>query len=149
MFSAQRPGGAREFSGRGRGGNPNFANIMYQVTFSNQAIGEINKMDKLRQIEIIDRLGSITPAELEAGKGDIGSFHRFGRNYYRLRAGDYRIYFELLPESQTIRAHYVLHQHTIADFVFRFKLPFSEETMVEQEDNFWKYLDSLKNGKDK
>ena len=38
----------------------------------------------------------------------------------------------------------ILHHRTIADFVFRFKLPFKEETMFEQEDNFWKYLESLK-----
>lgn len=117
---------------------------MYQVTFSNQAIGEINKLDKLTQVEIIDQLGSITPADLNSNKSEIGSFHRFGKNFYRLRAGEYRIYFEVLEEESKIHAHYVLHSHTIADFVFRFKLPFSEETMVEQEDNFWKYLDSLK-----
>lgn len=117
---------------------------MYQVTFSDQAIGEINKLDQLKQMEIIDRLGSVTPEELTAGKGDIGSFHRFGKNFYRLRVGDFRIYFEILPEGEKIHAHYVLHKHTIADFVFRFKLPFTEETMIEQEDNFWKYLDSLK-----
>ena len=82
--------------------------------------------------------------ELTAGRGDIGSFHRFGKNFYRLRVGDFRIYFEILPEGEKIHAHYVLHKHTIADFVFRFKLPFTEETMIEQQDNFWKYLDSLK-----
>lgn len=117
---------------------------MYQVTFSNQAMGEINKLDKLAQVEIIDRLGSITPKDLESGKSEIGSFHRFGKNFHRLRVGDYRIYFEILQDKSIIHAHYVLHSHTIADFVFRFKLPYSEETMVEQEDNFWKYLDSLK-----
>ncbi|MBR4597470.1 MAG: type II toxin-antitoxin system RelE/ParE family toxin [Opitutales bacterium] len=117
---------------------------MYQVTFSDQAMGEINKLDKMKQIELIERLGAITPEELQAGKGDLGSFHRFGKNFYRLRVGDYRIYFEITAPEQAILAHYVLHKHTLADFVFRFKLPFSEETMVEQEDNFWKYLDSLK-----
>lgn len=117
---------------------------MYQVTFSNQAIGEINKLDKLDQIEIIDRLGSITPEDLKFGKGDVGLVRRSGRDFYRLRAGDYRIYFEFLKDEDILHAHYVLHQHTLADFVFRFKLPFSEETMIEQEDNFWNYLDSLK-----
>lgn len=117
---------------------------MYQVTFSNQAIGEINKLDKMRQIEIIDRLGRITPADLSSGKGDIGVVHRSGRDFYRLRAGDYRIYFEFDEPESLIHARYVLHQHTLADFVFRFKLPFTEENMIEQEDNFWNYLDSLK-----
>ena len=117
---------------------------MYQVTFSDQAMGEINKLEKHKQIELIGRLGAITPEELQSGKGDLGSFHRFGKNFYRLRVGDYRVYFEIIDATQTISAHYVLHKHALADFVFRFKLPYTEETMVEQEDNFWKYLDSLK-----
>lgn len=117
---------------------------MYQVTFSNQAMSEINKLDILTQVDLIDKLGSITPADLSSGKSGIGKVHRAGKDFYRFRAGDYRIYFEFIKDKEIIHAHYVLHHHTIADFVFRFKLPFSEETMVEQEDNFWKYLDSFK-----
>lgn len=117
---------------------------MYQVTFSNQSIAEINKLDKLAQLEIIDSFGSLTQEQLEGGLPDIGKIHREGRTFYRLRTGDYRIYFELLEEQQTLHAHYILQHHTLADFVFRFKLPFTEETMVEQQDNFWKYLESLK-----
>ena len=66
------------------------------------------------------------------------------KQFYRFRTGDLRIYFELLEDKQTLYAHYILQQHTLADFVFRFKLPFKEETAIEQEDNFWKYLESLK-----
>ncbi|MBO5781427.1 MAG: type II toxin-antitoxin system RelE/ParE family toxin [Opitutales bacterium] len=117
---------------------------MYQVNFSNQAMGEINKLAKPAQFEIIEKLSSITPEDLASGKSELGSFHRFGKNFYRLRVGDYRIYFEISEQNQTISANYVLHKHTLADFVFRFKLPFTEETMIEQEDNFWKYLESLK-----
>ena len=107
---------------------------MYQVTFSKQAMSELNKLGKLAQLEIIDAFGSLTSEQLEGGLKDIGRIHREGKVYYRLRTGDYRIYFELIEETQS----------TIADFVFRFKLPFKEETMFEQEDNFWKYLESLK-----
>ena len=117
---------------------------MYQVTFSKQAMSELNKLGKLAQLEIIDAFGSLTSEQLEGGLKDIGRIHREGKVYYRLRTGDYRIYFELIEETQTLHAHYILHRSTIADFVFRFKLPFKEETMFEQEDNFWKYLESLK-----
>ena len=117
---------------------------MYQVTFSDQSMAELNKLDKLAQLEIIDSFGSLTDAQLESGMPEIGKIHRAGKIYYRLRTGDYRIYFELIEDKQTLHAHYILHQHTLADFVFRFKLPFREETMLEQEDNFWNYLESLK-----
>ena len=38
---------------------------MYQVTFSNQSMAEINKLDKLSQLEIIDSFGSLTASQLE------------------------------------------------------------------------------------
>lgn len=117
---------------------------MYQVTFSKQAMGELNKLGKLEQLEVIDAFGSLTAEQLEGGLRDIGRIRREGKTYYRLRTGDWRIYFELLEDTQTLHAHYILHHKTLADFVFRFKLPFKEETMFEQEDNFWKYLETLK-----
>lgn len=107
-------------------------------------MAEINKLDKLAQLEIIDSFGSLTPAQLESGLPELGKIYRNNHTYYRLRVGEFRIYFELLEDKQTLHAHYILHQHTLADFVFRFKLPFTKETMLEQEDNFWKYLESLK-----
>ncbi len=117
---------------------------MYQVTFSPQCMSELNKLDKLVQLEIIDGLGSLTKEQIESGLPQIGKIRRGNKDFYRLRTGDYRVYFEIIEAEKTLRAHYILHQHTIADFVFRAKLPFKEETMLEQEDNFWKYLESLK-----
>ncbi len=117
---------------------------MYQITFSDQSMGVLNRLDKASQLEVIEAFGSLTPSELEGGSSAIGRIHRGGKVFYRLRQGDYRIYFEIMPDGKTLHAHYLLHQHTIADFVFRLKLPFTEETALEQQDNFWKYLDSLK-----
>ncbi len=117
---------------------------MYQVTFSTQSMAELNKLGKLEQLEIIDSFGSLTKEQIESGLPEIGKIRRGNKDFYRLRVGDYRIYFEVLEQEHTLHAHYILHQHTIADFVFRVKLPFKEENMLEQEDNFWKYLESLK-----
>ncbi len=117
---------------------------MYQVTFSAQAMGELNKLDKIAQLEIIESFGSLTPEQIAGSSPEIGRIHRAGKVFYRLRTGDWRIYFEVSEDKTTLYAHYILHQHTLADFVFRFKLPFTKETALEQEDNFWKYLESLK-----
>lgn len=117
---------------------------MYQVTFSKQSIAELNKLDKLSQLEVMESFSSLTDEKLESGLPEIGKIHRGKKVYYRLRTGDFRIYFEVIESKRTLHAHYILQQHTLADFVFRFKLPFKEETMFEQEDNFWHYLESLK-----
>ena len=116
---------------------------MFQVTFSEQAMKELNTLDIMDQMEIIERLGGVVPQDEKGTVSDIGRVHREGKDFYRLKTKDHRVYFEFLPDG-IIHAHYILHQHTIADFVFRFKLPYAEETMFEQQDSFWKYLDSLK-----
>lgn len=116
---------------------------MYQVNFSNQSITELNKLETSIQLGMIDTLSCLSPDKLQHGDEDLGIFNRDGKIYYRLRSGDFRIYFEV-KDNETLYAHYILHQHTLTDFIFRFKLPISEEQMAEQHDSFWKYLETLK-----
>ena len=115
---------------------------MYQVTFSDQSIKELNKLGIALQMPIIEKFSSISKSDLERGNDDLGRFERDGKVYYRLRAGDFRIYFE--QKSNTLLSHFILHQHSLADFVFRFKLPYTEETLIEQHQSFWQYLESIK-----
>ncbi len=90
---------------------------------------------------LIEKFSSLTPNDLKESD-ELGCFNRDGKTYYRLRVGEFRIYFEQLGD--TLFANYILHQHTLTDFLFRFKLPVTEEVMVEQHQSFWKYLESLK-----
>ena len=78
---------------------------MFQVTFSEQSMRELNQLDKLAQLELIDPISSLKPADLANPREPLGRFHRGEREYYRIRSGDYRFYFEvkgetLLPELQ-------------------------------------------------
>ena len=115
---------------------------MYQVTFSDQSIKELNKLDISLQMPIIEKFSSLSQDEIERGSDDLGRFERDGKMYYRLRAGDFRIYFEV--QDDTLLSHFILHQHSLADFVFRFKLPYKEETLIEQHQSFWQYLENIK-----
>ncbi len=115
---------------------------MFQVTFSEQSIGELNKLDKLEQLEVIEPLSNLTTAELANPREPLGRFSREGTTFYRLRAGDYRLYFEQ-QEEEALFTHYILHSNSLTDFVFRTKLPISEEQLIEQHHSFWKYLESL------
>jgi len=115
---------------------------VYQLTFSDQAIAELKKLPKPVQLGLMQKISEVHPEFLASGAEEMGHFVRAGKTYYRLRAGEFRLYFEVTGD--TLFTHYILHQHSFADFIFRFKLPVSEETLVEQHQSFWKYLESLK-----
>ncbi len=114
----------------------------FQVTFSDQAMTELNKLLPHHQMIILEELGNLTPDTLNTSNELIGAFMRDSIQYHRLRVDEYRIYFEI--KEDVIFCHYILHQHSLTDFVFRFKLPVSEEQMIEQHSSFWKYLETLK-----
>lgn len=116
---------------------------MYQVTFSEQSLHELSKLDTRGQMALVEPIGNLTPLDLAHPQEPVGRFSRSGKTFYRLRAGDYRLYFEVL-DNETIYCEYILHKNTLTDFVFRTKLPISEEQMLEQHQSFWKYLESLK-----
>ena len=119
---------------------------MFQVNFSEQSMNELNQLDTLSQMELVETFSNLTQEQLEHPSDEIGSFSRNGRKYYRVRAGEFRIYFE--QDKKCLFAHYILHKNTLSDFVFRFKLPITEEFMIEQHDSFWKYLESIRGSSD-
>lgn len=122
-------------------GNPGESK-MFQVTFSDQSMGELNKLPLTRQMKMVDIISHITPEMLEHPHEPIGRFTREGRTFYRVRADDMRCYFEI--RDGILYSHYIIQKHTLTDFVFRFKLPVTEEQMIEQNSSFWKYLDTLR-----
>ena len=114
---------------------------MYQVTFSEQAMRELNKLDKLAQLDAITPISNLKPADLAHPREPLGQFRRGTKAYFRLRAGDFRFYFEVIGE--TLHVSYILHRNSLEDFLLRNKLPVSEQQLVEQHSKFWKYLESL------
>ena len=114
---------------------------MYQVTFSEQSMRELNRLDKLAQLEVIEPISKIRPSDLAHPREPLGKFTRGGKDLYRLRAGDFRFYFEV--QGETLHTHYILHKASLEDALFRMKLPVSEKQLFEQDSKFWKYLESL------
>ncbi len=114
---------------------------MYQVTFSEQAMRELNRLDQLAQLAAIDPISSLLPEQLANPREPLGRFHRGKKVFYRLRAGDFRFYFAV--QDDTIHVDYILHKNSLEDFLLRNKLPVSEQQLVEQHSKFWKYLESL------
>ena len=114
---------------------------MYQVNFSEQSMKELNKLDVIAQMGLVEFITSITQEQLDKPSDELGCFKRKNTTFYRVRANEFRIYFELRDDN--IYAQYILHKNTLADFIFRTKLPANEEFLAEQEDSFWKYLETL------
>ncbi|GAB1489820.1 hypothetical protein MASR2M8_22750 [Opitutaceae bacterium] len=115
---------------------------MYQVTFSEAAMQELNKLDKLSQLTAIEPIGNLKPADIEKPREPLSRFQRDGHTLYRLRAGDHRFYFEV-REKETLHVLYILHHRSLEDFLLRNKLPVSEDQLAEQHSKFWKYLETL------
>jgi mRNA-degrading endonuclease RelE of RelBE toxin-antitoxin system len=113
---------------------------MYQVTFSEQSMRELNRLDKLAQLAAIEPITKIRPVDLAQPREPLGRFHRAGKDFYRLRAGEFRFYFQVVGD--TLHTHYILHKSSLEDWLFRMKLPVSEQQLVEQDSKFWKYLES-------
>ena len=115
---------------------------MFQVTFSAQALGELKKLDPLAQLSAIEPVGKLRPEELAHPREPLSRFIRAGKTLYRLRDGELRYYFETQGED-VLHVLYILHHHSLEDFLLRNRLPVSESQLVEQDSKFWKYLESL------
>lgn len=102
---------------------------------------ELNKLDKLAQMEAIEPISNVKQASLDNPREPLGRFHRGGLPLYRLRAGEFRFYFDV--KGETLHVLYILHRNSLEDFLLRNKLPVSETQLVEQHSKFWKYLESL------
>lgn len=115
---------------------------MFQVTFSDQSLRELGKLATLEQLEVIGPLGQLSSSQLDRPKEPLGRFSRNGKTVYRLRSGEYRMYFE--RDGLTLHTLCILHRKTLTDFLYRAKLPVSDSQLIEQHSSFWKYLETLK-----
>ena len=107
---------------------------------------ELNQLDTRSQMMLVEVVSTLKQEQLDNPGEEIGRFQRNGKIYFRVRAGEFRIYFE--QDGEALYAHYILHKNTFTDFIFRSKLPVTEEFLAEQHDSFWKYLESLRHKED-
>lgn len=116
---------------------------VYQLNFSEQSLAEINKLDVSAQLHMIDCLSTLSDQAFKDHSADLPKIQRDGASFFRIKIDNFRVYLESREDGHLF-CHYILPQHTLSDFVFRSKLPISEEQMIEQHSSFWKYVDSLK-----
>ena len=103
---------------------------MFQIIFNPTSAAELAKLPKEKQLLLMGRFDDVPKDLATDNTAKYGRFAREGRHLYRLREGDYRIYFERSAEG--IIVHRILSKNTLKDFLFRSKLDAGEETELEQ-----------------
>jgi mRNA-degrading endonuclease RelE of RelBE toxin-antitoxin system len=112
---------------------------VFQIIFNELSAAEISTLPKSLQLELLAEF-QIMPEDLDRlDSKRFGVIERKGKKLYRFRAKDYRIYFEKREEGVTV--HRVLHKNTLRDFLFRSKLPISEDAQLGQAKEFWKLIE--------
>lgn len=98
----------------------------------------MSALPKGLQLDLLSEF-QILPEDLASLSGEqFKQIKREGRILHRFRCNDYRIYFEKHPEGLLV--HRVLHKNTIRDFLFRSKLPMTDDDQAEGTDQFWNLI---------
>jgi mRNA-degrading endonuclease RelE of RelBE toxin-antitoxin system len=112
---------------------------MIQIVFNEISAAEMAALSKEMQLDLLTEF-QFLPEDLDQlDMEKFGVVERDGKRLYRYRAKDYRIYFERREEGITV--HRVLHKNTIRDFLFRAKLPMTEDDQLGQQKGFWKLIE--------
>jgi mRNA-degrading endonuclease RelE of RelBE toxin-antitoxin system len=112
---------------------------VFQIIFNELSAGELSALPKSLQLDLLAEF-QILPEDLDRlDSKRFGVIERQGKRLFRFRAKEYRIYFEKTEEGITV--HRVLHKNTLRDFLFRSKLPISEDAQLGQTKEFWKLIE--------
>ena len=113
--------------------------LMFQIVFNELSAAEISALPKRLQLELLAEF-QILPEDLDQLDSErFGVIEREGKKLYRYRAKNYRIYFAKTEEG--VKVHRVLHKNTLRDFLFRSKLPVSEDAQLGETREFWKLIE--------
>ncbi len=112
---------------------------MLQIVFNEISAAEMAALSKELQLDLLAEFHFLPDDLDDLDTSKFGVVERDGKQLYRFRTKDYRIYFERVAEGITV--HRVLHKNTIRDFLFRTKLPMTEDDQLGQQKGFWKLIE--------
>jgi mRNA-degrading endonuclease RelE of RelBE toxin-antitoxin system len=113
---------------------------VFQIIFNEISAAEISSLSTINQLELLYEF-KVDQEDLEkaGNESPFGIIERDGTKLYRYRSKDYRIYFEVMNNSVIV--HRVLHKNTLKDFLFRSKLPVSEDKALGESKHFWSMIE--------
>lgn len=113
---------------------------MLQIVFNQISAAELSRLDTLAQLDLLNEFKVDEAMLADIGqREEFGKIERDGRILYRYRAREHRLYFEV--RGGQVIVHRLLHKNTLDDFLFRSKLPVSEDEALGQSKTFWKLIE--------
>ncbi|MDR1304130.1 MAG: hypothetical protein LBK76_02790 [Verrucomicrobiales bacterium] len=119
---------------------------MFQIIFTPVSSAEMSALPKALQLEILSEFQVLTPDFVQDNPEKFGLVRDGQRVLYRYRTREYRIYF--VKTDQGLAIQRVLHKNSLKDFLFRSKLPVSEDEELQGNPAFWALIDSAKKKSD-
>jgi mRNA-degrading endonuclease RelE of RelBE toxin-antitoxin system len=114
-----------------------------QIVFNEISAAEISQLETLDQLDLLDAFRVTEEKLANLDGGEYAKFERAGNVLYRFRTQEYRIYFGV--KDKNVIVHRVLHKNTFSDFLFRSKMPVSEDEALNNSKHFWKLIDEGRN----
>ena len=113
---------------------------MFQIIFNEISAAEISSLSTIDQLELLNEF-KVEQEDLEkaGSESPFGIIERDGTKLYRYRSKGHRIYFEVMDDRVIV--HRVLHKNTLKDFLFRSKLPVSEDKALGESKHFWSMIE--------
>ena len=71
-------------------------------------------------------------------------FHKLAGtdHIYRIRIGDYRVYFE--RHALGVLVHRIMSRHTLKDFFYRSGIKVGEDQALQENPKFWELIEAAK-----
>lgn len=114
----------------------------FQIIFNPTSAGELAKMPKELQLQILGEFRGLPQQVLATELDDFGKLERSGKTLHRFRVGDYRVYFE--RHDLGVLVHRILHRHTLKDFFYRSGLKVQEDEALQQNPKFWEMIEAAR-----
>jgi mRNA-degrading endonuclease RelE of RelBE toxin-antitoxin system len=112
----------------------------FQIIFNPTSTAELSKMPRELQLYILGEFRGLPQEVLNSDLERFGKLERNGKSLHRFRLGDYRVYFQ--RHELGIVVHRILNRNSLKDFLFRSRLPLSEDAALQENPKFWDLIET-------
>ena len=110
----------------------------YHAVLTSSAEKELKGLSSQLIARMVSRLESLASNPRPPGCKKL----KGGDREWRIRVGDYRVYFE--RHELGLVVHRILSRHTLKDFLFRSGLKMQEDEALQQNPRFWEMIEAAK-----